>query len=346
MPLRKLYLELTSSCNLDCAMCYRRSWAEAPGEMSSGAFARLLEFSERSDSLETVVLGGIGEPTASPLFTRALEAFSLKNVIVTTNAVSPGEKSLVGMVRYADRLVVSVDGMHDAFRRLRGSDLDSVLMNIRKLTVLKSSLGREKPKIEFQFVLSSFNAGDLPDVIDLAADNGIDTVSVSHLLPQEEDSAASILYGRYQSEEAMELYRIVRFRAMRRGVNVLLPHLELKTERRCAFAEDGAAFVNSAGEVCPCYRFSRDGEEFVFGRKKHVEKVPFGNIEKEPLEAIWESASYASFRRILTANRYPSCPDCDLLEGCNLTADTNSDCWANSPSCADCIWARGYVRCP
>lgn len=351
MSIRKLYIELTSGCNLNCAICYRRAWTGGKADLPRAAFDALAAFARRSPSLKTVVLGGIGEPTVSPLFREALETFADKAVTVTTNGVDLSSGVLEDLAAYASTVVFSVDGLSAAFKEIRGTPLDSVVAAVRALGALRAGAGREAegallPRIELQFVLSDRNAQDLAGVADLAADLGAEALTVSHLLPQDEESADRILYGRCARDDARTLFDRVRVRAMRRGLNLILPPIELKTERRCAFAEDDAAYVDAAGDLVPCYRLSHDGTEFVLGRKKTVYKHRFGNVAEAEPEEIWESRSYADFRAGLIANRYPSCPDCDLVDGCSLTLDTGADCWSGAPSCADCLWARGFMRCP
>lgn len=347
MPLRKLYLELTSSCNLNCTICYRRAWPEASHDMDAPILRAVAAYAAGARELKTIVLGGIGEPTGAPLFSEAIASFPGKDILVTTNGVDLGSGILDGLAAYAAQVVFSVDGLDAAFRRIRGTGLDSVMASVRNLASRRRVLGKETPRMEFLFVLSEDNAEDLQAVVDLAVENGIGRIAVSHLLPQEADGAAAILYGRTAGPAALRLFERVRLRAMRHGVSILLPPLELKTERRCAFAEEDAAFINAEGELVPCYRFSHDGTEFVFGRKKRVLKHSFGRLDGgASLDELWNAASYGEFRRSLLHNRYPSCPDCDLLEGCSLTEDTTADCWSSSPSCADCLWARGFMRCP
>lgn len=344
MPLEKLYLELSSACNLDCATCYRRGWSEAPRDMDPALFRSLAAEVSRLGGLRTIVLGGIGEPTSARLFPEALGAFPGKEIMVTTNGVGLDDRTVSGLAEGAGAVIVSVDGMDETFRRIRGTELGGVLDSSRRLIAAR---GRKKaPRIEFQFTLSATNAEDLPHVVDLAAELGVNQLTVSHLLPQEACGAGMIMYGRHAMPQTRRLFEEVRLRALRRGVSVYLPPLELKTERRCAFAEDGAAFVNAWGELVPCYRFSHDGTEFVFGREKRVRKHAFGNLAGDSMESIWNSAPYVRFRRTLLGNRYPSCPDCDLLDGCDMVSDTAADCWSNQPSCADCLWARGFMRCP
>lgn len=343
MPPRKLYVELTSACNLDCATCYRRGWSEGARDMDPGLFRALAREVAGLPSLGAVILGGIGEPSASPLFDEALEAFRDKVTTVTTNGVGLGEATIDRIARRASLVVVSVDGLDENLRRIRGVGLDALLGTVRRLVTARDAGG--SCRVEFQFTLAASNAADLVRVVDLAADLSVDAVMVSHLLPQEEGAASDILYGRYGREDTRRLYDAVRLRAFRRGLRVYLPPLELKTERRCAFAEDEAAYVNADGDVVPCYRLSHDGREFVLGRGKRVSRHSFGKLRDGSLGSIWEAPAYARLRKTLVEGRYPSCPDCDLLEGCNMIQDTEADCWANQPSCADCLWARGFQRC-
>lgn len=45
-------------------------------------------------------------------------------------------------------------------------------------------------------------------------------------------------------------------------------------------------------------------------------------------------------------NRYPSCLDCDLVDGCDFVRTSEYDCYAIKPSCADCLWSRRFAICP
>ena len=43
VPPAKVYVELTTECNLDCAMCIRHSWDEPGGTMAPETFGRVVE---------------------------------------------------------------------------------------------------------------------------------------------------------------------------------------------------------------------------------------------------------------------------------------------------------------
>jgi len=362
---RKLYIELSSKCNLDCRGCFRQAWSVAPHDMESGLLDRLIAEAADHPLLETVVLGGIGEPGCSPDFVHALEAFRNKKIIVTSNAIDLEAAAIQAMAACADLVVISIDGLEETLRQLRGCALDEIVAAIKALqaagiqtaaqnlsadrqptpAVLQRSPGKAPLELAIQLVLSSRNAADACAVIALAGNLGIGRVIVSHLLPQTAEGADEILYGRYARTETQILYDRMLATAYRQGIRLELPRLELKTERRCAFTEDDACFVTAGGAVAPCYRFAHDGREFVLGREKQVFAHSFGSLAEQSLATIWQSRSYTAFRQALQTNRYPSCPDCDLIDCCNIASDSTADCWSGAPSCADCLWARGFLKC-
>jgi len=61
-PLKKVYVEPTSRCNLNCQTCVRRSWNEPTGFMDMRHFNRLMNDLRSVPSLEKIAFWGIGEP--------------------------------------------------------------------------------------------------------------------------------------------------------------------------------------------------------------------------------------------------------------------------------------------
>lgn len=107
MPLRKLYLELTSRCNLDCSMCYRRTWSDGEADMAPELYESIKSEVLGPDGPGTVVLGGIGEPSVSPLFMDALDAFGGRpgrELIATSNGAGFGDSLVEAVARGAVRL--------------------------------------------------------------------------------------------------------------------------------------------------------------------------------------------------------------------------------------------------
>jgi len=301
------------------------------------------------DGPGTVVLGGIGEPSVSPLFLDALEAFGGlpgRELVVTSNGAGYSDRLVEAAARLVDLLMISIDGMDGTYGRLRGAPLHETVSTIERINEARARAGLPGSNVGVQFVLSRDNAADAGAVVELAADLRAKVVVLSHLLPQTPEQDAAVMYGRTAGDDARKLFAELASKAWRRGLSLQLPRLELKTERYCSFVENDAAVVTADGAVAPCYRLAHAYPEYVLGRRKDVLAHSFGDAAEAPLAAIWDDAAYSGFRHTVFSNRYPSCLDCDLVDGCDLCRDTSADCHAGTPSCADCPWSRGFTLCP
>lgn len=346
MSLQKLYLELSDRCNLNCTICYRQSWKETPQDLDGVLYAKLISNIKEIPTLKTIVLGGIGEPTCAPEFLKIVEDLQGYRLILTTNGVSLSEEILEALVGRVDAVIISVDGLDETFRQIRGVPLETVTETVQRLQALKKAAKASKPAVSLQCVLSADNVGEALALVDLAADLKAEALIFSNLMPQVAHNKDKILYTRYENAPMKALFNQLGIRSFRRGLQLVLPHNELRTERRCSFIEEGAAFVSAEGDVIPCYRLSHSYKEYVFGREKQVLKHSFGNLKDQSLLAVWNSAPYRQYREHVINGRYPSCPDCDFVDGCEYVSDTSSECWGGSPSCADCLWSRRIVICP
>ncbi|SHM72382.1 tungsten cofactor oxidoreducase radical SAM maturase [Caldanaerovirga acetigignens] len=346
MSLKKLYIELTEKCNLNCAICYRKSWEHVQNEMDEKTYKNLLDSIKECEKLERIVLGGIGEPLMSPLILDALEEFGGYHLTITTNGTMVKGEVLQKIVKSCDALVVSIDGLEDSFMKIRNENLKVVLDNIEMLNEEKSRKKSETPRLFIEFVLWEENVQDVYAIIDLAQKYKAKGVIFSNLLPQTPENAKKILYSRYENRRMKELFKSLRNYSLKKGIELLLPEFELKTERRCAFVENNSAVVTADGSVTSCYRFAHNCLEYVFQREKQVVRHVFANIKERSLKEIWEMPEYRAFREAVLYTRFPSCTDCDLAEGCDLVRDTTSDCYGFSPSCGDCLWWRKIILCP
>ena len=61
--IRKLYIEPTSLCNLNCIMCFRHTWMnEKMGHMDLELFYKAIRDEKALEKTETIFFGGMGEP--------------------------------------------------------------------------------------------------------------------------------------------------------------------------------------------------------------------------------------------------------------------------------------------
>jgi len=347
---RKLYIEATSGCNLQCRTCIRNVWSDPQAQMTMDTFGRLMESLEQLPDMQRVVFTGFGEPLTHPHIMEMIEAVRRRDI-----AVSLGSNGLLlkpdlarELVRLGvDRLVVSIDGVKPAtYADVRGAQLDKILGNIRHLNEAKRELGALFPALGIEFVVLKSNWQELPDLVQLASHLNAARVLVSNVLPYTEDMRDEILYGYEPRSPFKASGWPVKADAWVMWGTLELPRMHWGAERRCRFVQDRSVVVGLDGGVSPCYALSHNYSYFAIdGVKKQVSRYVLGNANEQTLADIWMSEDYVRFRGEVQAFHFPSCPNCELRETCDLR-QRNEGCWGLDPSCADCLWAQDIVRCP
>jgi tungsten cofactor oxidoreducase radical SAM maturase len=348
---RKVYLEVTTRCNLHCRTCVRNTWDEPLEDMPPATFDRVVAQLEDLPQLREVVFGGYGEPFAHPHildYLAAVKDLGLK-VTVSTNGVLLDEEWAKALVQLGVEVVsVSLDGAdpstYDDVRQ--GADLRAVLGNIETLNKVKAQQGTTVPRLWIEFVALRRNVADLADLPNLARQLGANRILVTHVLPHTPEMAAEALYARDQTPSLpLSIGWPVRSGAWLLWGTMELPRMNWGAERRCRFVASNALVVGWDGGVSPCYALSHSYPYTIFGRRKDVSRYTMGNVNETSLAEIWNADDYIRFRAEVRRFDFPSCVDCDLRDTCGIAA-ANDGCWGWCPSCADCLWAQGIVRCP
>jgi len=347
---RKLYIQPTTGCNLHCRTCIRNVWNEHETQMSMNTFRRLMESLDRLPGLTRVVFSGFGEPLTHPNILEMIETVRQRNTAVTlgSNGLLLSAEMARELVRLGvDRLVVSVDGVKpETYASVRGAMLSQVLNNIRGLNEVKRQLGSLTPALGIEFVVLKTNVTELAELTRFASQLNAARVLVSNVLSYTEEMRTEILYG-YEPRAPFSAggWPVMADAWVTWGT-LELPRMHWGAERRCRFVQDRAIVVGWDGGVSPCYALSHNYSYFTIdGRKKQVSRYVLANVNKQPLAEIWMSEDYVRFRSAVRGFHFPSCPDCDLRESCDLR-ERNEGCWGWNPSCADCLWAQDIVRCP
>jgi heme d1 biosynthesis radical SAM protein NirJ len=169
---------LVRRCNLTCKHCYSISAdTDFPGELSTAEVFAVMD-DLRSFGVPVLILSG-GEPLLRPdIFEIGARAKRLGFYVgLSSNGtmIDRGNIERIGEVGF-DYVGVSLDGIratHDRFRRLAGA-FDRSLAGIR--------LCRDRGmKIGVRFTMTEDNAHDLPGLLRLIEDEGIDRFYFSHL---------------------------------------------------------------------------------------------------------------------------------------------------------------------
>jgi hypothetical protein len=95
--------------------------------------------------------------------------------------------------------------------------------------------------------------------------------------------------------------------------------------------------------VSPCPPLLHSYRCFIKRREKTFTRCDFGDLRERSLAEVWNDPEYVAFRARVLSFDFPPCVDCG---GCELAEGNEEDCYGNPfPTCGDCLWARGAIRC-
>lgn len=324
--LRRLQVEVTGACNLRCQMCLVRYRPPLDRRTASFPTERFVELLDELPDLEQVTLQGLGEPLLHPGLVdmvRAAKARGLRVGFNTNGTILTEDKANALLDAGVDWLHVSVDGATaETFERIRdGARFDKVIRNLRRLVELRRRRGVGIPTIQLNAVLMRSNLHELPDLVRLAADIGVDRLwlqALSHDFSDTADSPDAEAYvdiRRFAESEAVwadeagspaeaealaEAARLAReldldFRFPDDGS----PPEPESPELPCDWPWDGA-YVTHQGKVQPCC--------MVMGEDRAV----LGDLTHDSFDTIWKGPEYESFRAQLLSDQPPA-----ICRGCS-----------------------------
>ena len=351
--LRKVYVEISSACNLACATCIRHAWGEALGHMPLPRFVRLLDGLPRHPV--TLSLSGFGEPLVHPEF-RTLVALARERgarvEIITNGTLLDATLARELIDLGVAQITVSMDGGDEAaYAAIRGHDRALAAAAVAALVETRRRARRPLR-----------NVGSLPGLLVLAHDWELDFVSVSNVVPHTAEMAAEMLWAgaawaasfpdtRWRPR--LEMGRVDLDEQTRPAMTVLWARAPIwpppganggPQRNHCRFVHEGMLAVAWDGRVAPCLSLLHTHPEHVNGHWKTVKYHAIGHIDNDALADIWREATYRDFRQRLRAFDFPACFACG---GCPDTDTHDTDCYGSPfPSCGECLWAQGIVLCP
>jgi len=349
--IKKVYIEVSTRCNLDCVTCIRNTWSENINDMSMELYRSILSDLSDLPELSEIIFGGFGEPLMHPKIDEmvSLAKEAGYRVSITTNGLLLEKEIVDKLIELrADELVVSIDSFsQEEFGMIRsGGELNRLLENLKMLNRKKESENTIFPRLNMEFVLMKSNREQFEELSSRARELGIMSILVTNLLPYTEDMTEEILYGHAESKLDMPIqFWATPIRGLSTMCTMDLPSMKWGADQSCDFVSKEACTITQSGDVSPCYALMHSYDYFIFGRQKSVDAHYFGNLHESSLDEIWKTPEYIKFRDRVRNFSFPSCEDCELKDKCTY-AEENQDCWGNDPSCADCLWAQGIVRCP
>ena len=220
----KLFVEVTTRCNLRCAMCVKQAPGQGlvEGDMSAETFERL---APAFPNLDALVLNGIGEPTLH----RGLEGFieTARAAMPTsgwigfqTNGQLLGHRRAESLVAAGvDRICISADSVEPGqLKALHGGARIGAIESAAGWLHDSAARSGRSVSLGLEFVAMRSNLHQLPDLVRWAAGHGFGFLIVSHMLPYDAAMAGEAAFSP-TSDRALGIYRAWRDRAAAEGVD-------------------------------------------------------------------------------------------------------------------------------
>jgi putative metalloenzyme radical SAM/SPASM domain maturase len=222
----KLFVEVTTRCNLQCRMCVKQNGIGGipEGIMSPETFEQL---SPVFPHLITLVLNGIGEPLLHPnleAFIARARSLLQENAVIEfqSNGMVLNDKRAESLVEAGlDRVCLSLDTVSDAgFRSIRaGGEMQGIMAAFSSLNRAKSRCKRSHLEIGIEFVLMRDNLKDLPEAVRWAGSAGASFAIVTQLLPYHSELVAQTAYDT-NTTAAIAIYEKWKTKASREGLDI------------------------------------------------------------------------------------------------------------------------------
>jgi putative metalloenzyme radical SAM/SPASM domain maturase len=219
----KLFVEVTTRCNLRCGMCMKQNGSAAipEGSMSVETFSAL---GPAFPYLEALILNGVGEPLLHPHledFIRTAKKSMPSGAWVgfQSNGMLLNHERASSLVDAGlDRICLSVDAVSDeSFRAIReGGEMGGMESAFEALNSARRDRHLE---IGIEFVVRRDNLGQLPSTLRWAADRGTAFAIVTQLLPYDKALVSEAAYDT-NTAGAVSVYEKWRDRAKAEGVDI------------------------------------------------------------------------------------------------------------------------------
>jgi MoaA/NifB/PqqE/SkfB family radical SAM enzyme len=298
-------IELTTRCPLRCTMCIKeeyRNWHRK--DMDINDFKKIVPYMK---DVESVVLEGWGE---SLLHKDLIECIHLvkkegTKVGFVTSGMGLNDEYMIELLTAGlDFIGFSLSGgtfeTHNAIRA--NSDFDTLINSIKLFKKLSNKyVSSDKPTMHIVYLMLKENMRELPILIDLAKEIGIDEIVLLNIIQisnlRQEDKKVFTCDDR---EPYRGLIKDVLNKARRVNIKLAMPNLSPNEVSVCSENPLKNLYISVEGEVSPCvYLCPPVVSPFkrVFCSQEYdIDKVSFGNIFREPFESIWNRKEYADFR--------------------------------------------------
>lgn len=288
-----IIIELTNICNLKCPVCpTSQNMLRRKGFMSYENFVRIID--QVKSFKPRIMMNFAGEPLMNKdVFKMTAYAYEQGlSTMISTNATFLDKFGDEIFSSGLGSLTVCLDGATKAsheFYRV-GSDFEQVKSNIKKICERKKELKAKSPIINLQTLITSKSEHELPEVITMAHELGVDllsfkTISMSSWLDIEKKLALAKKYVPTNAEFS-------RYKLSDGDVKLIT------SRNLCGWVRGSVIYLNGDVTTC-CVDFN--GANII------------GNIlEDKPFKKLWYSKKYCEYRKRTLNRKFTLCKTCSF----------------------------------
>jgi MoaA/NifB/PqqE/SkfB family radical SAM enzyme len=366
--LRKVYVEATNGCNLDCRTCIRNIWEEPIGQMNNDTFQKIIEGLQVFSPPPIVFFGGFGEPLTHPSIVEMVaraKTLGCSVELITNGTMLTATMSQRLIEAKLDVLWISIDGATpESYADVRlGATLSEVLSNVKTFRDLRMETQLLTPEIGFAFVAMRRNITDLASALRLGYERDVTHFLITNVLPYTAELRDEALYTHalmdiiYQPPlelphvklPKMDVNEIMNerlYHALHQNIQTVSIGGAILGEAsdRCPFIESGSTAISWEGNLSPCLPLLHTHSYYLDERRRSSRRYVVGNVGEKRLKELWDEPHYIAFREHVQKFSFSHCLFC---AGCDFALANEEDCRGNThPTCGGCLWAQGVIQCP
>lgn len=351
---KRVIVEVTNRCNLNCSMCLRRSWNESEGNMSGEVFSKFLADLSGLTPPPEIFFGGYGEPLSHPRILEMIQQVSSLGcrTSLITNGSTLTSSLVTSLIESGlQKLWISNDTSHqEALGQLAVGIDQPHLFNA--LHDIQHSGNGDLQKLEtgLAFVLSNENQSELLRYLENGLELGLKSFFITNLEAYSQAQAALLPYnpsqlrqpGVWRREYGALIEELNQIRTAHPAV--VIEGVLTQKQDRCPFAERGDLVLRWDGAISPCLPLLYGRRSFIGSWEHSQLSYSPGNIAERSMSELWDESEYAQLRTHLLQDDFSPCLSC---RDCWLSDDNLRDCMGfTHPTCGGCLWAAGLVNCP
>lgn len=317
----EFWIELTSKCPFDCVFCSRAALRGKGEHMDFELYQKLIA---QMCNPRVIRLNYSGESIHYPHLGEAIALAKSTGARVELVTVLSSAKARVieSLVREKlDRLTISIHALREPlYQQIYGhSSVESLRENLELLQSFQRGYSSHFPVIDFAFVGMERNLDQLPLVVELASNSGIQQIDIHPVIRRDEISetfSQELIAGRLTNHFRADLSEMVA-NLTREYPHVALNSSNKELELSACLASYPVPFppaLPSGAKIFSCEQNPWDTVHILANGDlvscEVRDQIPMGNLNQSDLYTIWHSESYQHFRRNYVEGLDEKCRHC------------------------------------